>query len=158
MPKLSGPLGTIGGMAGPILIDVPELTLAYVEAVGGFTGAGTAFDQLERRMSTLRGQKMYGVVYPGDPVRYLACLLLDNEDSVDLGLERTTVPAGRYARTLVRDWATRIPELPSIVDRLQTDIADAGLAVDPDRPMLEYYRRVDELLMMVPVHPDEARG
>jgi DNA gyrase inhibitor GyrI len=145
-------------MAGPILTDVPELTLACVEAVGGFTGAGAAFDQLEGRMSTLRGQRMYGVVYPGDPVRYLACLLLDNEGSGDLALERTTVPAGRYARTLVRDWATRIAELPSIVAQLRTDIADAGLAVDPERPMLEYYRRVDELLMMVPVHPDETPG
>jgi hypothetical protein len=137
-------------MAGPTLTDIPELTLAYVEAIGGFTGAGAAFDRLERRMSTLRGQKMYGVIYPGTPVRYLAGLLV-NQDGDGLGLERTTVPAGRYARTLVRHWETRIPELPSIVGRLQSDVVGAGLVLDPDRPMVEYYRRIDELLMMVPV-------
>jgi DNA gyrase inhibitor GyrI len=144
-------------MAGPTLTDVPELTLAYVEAVGGLTGAGAAFDQLERRMSTLRGQKMYGVVYPGDPVRYLAGLLLEGEGD-DLGLERTTVPAGRYARTVVRNWESRIPELPSIVDQLQSDIEGVGLEVDTDRPILEYYRRIDELLMMVPVRPEDSPG
>jgi DNA gyrase inhibitor GyrI len=152
------PLATIGDMAGPTLIDVPELTLAYVQAVGGLSGARAAFEQLERRMSTLRGQRMYGVVYPGDPVRYLAGLLLDDEDADDMGLDRTTVPAGRYARTLVHGWETRIPELPSIVEQLQSDMALAGLAVDPGRPMLEYYRRIDELLMMVPVRPDHAQN
>ena len=143
-------LDTIEAMAELTVTDIPELTLAYVEAVGGLTGAGAAFDELERRLSTLRGQKMYGVIYSGEPVRYLAGLLLD-ADSDDLGLDRTTVPAGRYARTLVRHWETRIPELPSIVERLQSDVVGAGLAVDQDRPMLEYYRRIDELLMMVPV-------
>jgi hypothetical protein len=144
-------------MAEPTVTDIPELTLAYVEAVGGLSGAGTAFDELERRMSTLRGQKMYGVIHSGDPIRYLAGFLL-NHDSDDLGLERITVPAGRYARTLVRHWETRIPELPSIVGRLQSDVVGAGLAVDPDRPMLEYYRRIDELLVMVPVRAHDAPG
>jgi hypothetical protein len=108
-------------------------------------------------MSTLRGQKMYGVIYPGDPVRYLAGFLL-NDDSDDLGLERTTVPAGRYARTLVRHWETRISELPSIVGRLQSDVVEVGLALDPDGPMLEYYRRRHELLMMIPVRSDHVSG
>jgi hypothetical protein len=143
-------------VAVPTLTDVPELTLACVEAVGGLPGAGAAFDQLEHRMSTLRGHKMYGVVYPGDPVRYLAGVLLDDDGADDLGLGRTTVPAGWYSRTLVRDWEGRIPELPAIVGRLQSDMAGAGLDVDPDRPMLEYYRRRDELLMMVPVRSDHG--
>jgi DNA gyrase inhibitor GyrI len=94
---------------------------------------------------------MYGVVYPGDPVRYLACFLLDDENPDDLGFERTTVPGGRYARTLVKDWETRIPELPTIVSQLESDIEGSGLMVDPDRPSLEYYRRIDELLIMLPV-------
>ncbi len=100
---------------------------------------------------------MYGVVYPGDPVRYLACLLLDGEEADDLGLERIMVPGGKYARTLVRDWESRISELPAIVGQLHSDIKGSGLAVDPDRPSLEHYRRIDELLIMLPVLPDKGQ-
>lgn len=97
---------------------------------------------------------MYGVVYPGDPVRYLACLLLDDESADDLGFERTTVPGGRYAHTLVRDWESRISELPAVVSQLESDIVLSGFAVDRDRPWLEFYRRIDELLVMLPFLPE----
>jgi hypothetical protein len=147
-------LGTIAGVARPTVTNLHELAFAYVKAVDGFAGAGAAFDQLEGRMDTLRGRKMYGVVYPGDPIRYLACLLLDDENADDLGFERTTVPAGRYAHTLVRDWESRISELPAIVSQLESDIKVSGLTVDRDRPWLEFYRRIDELLVMLPVLPE----
>jgi DNA gyrase inhibitor GyrI len=97
---------------------------------------------------------MYGVVYPGDPVRYFACLLLDDENADELGLEHTRVPAGQYAQTLVRDWESRISELPAIVSQLESDIEVSGLAVDRDRPWLEFYRRIDELVVMLPILPE----
>lgn len=150
-------LGMVDGVAGPSVTHLPDQTFAYVEAVDGFTGAGAAFDRLESRMETLRGRKMYGVVFPGDPVRYLACVLLDGQEADDLGLERTTVPGGKYARTLVRDWESRISELPAIVGQLHSDIKASGLEVDPDRPSLEYYRRIDELLIMLPLLSDKSR-
>jgi hypothetical protein len=141
-------------VARPIVTNLHELAFAYVQAVDGFAGAGAAFDQLEGRMDTLRGRKMYGVVYPGDPVRYLACLLLDDEHADDLGFERTTVPGGRYAQALVKEWGSRISELPAIVSQLESDIKVSGLAIDRDRPWLEFYRRIDELLVMLPVLPE----
>jgi hypothetical protein len=144
-------LDTIADVARPTVTNLPELAFAYVEAIDGFAGAGAAFDQLEGRMETLRGRKMYGLVYPGDPVRYLACLLLDDENADDLGFERTLVPAGRYAHTLVRDWESRISELPDIVSQLEFNIRVSGLAVDRDRPWLEFYRRIDELLVLLPI-------
>jgi hypothetical protein len=147
-------LDTIAEVTRPTLTDLPQLAFAYVEAVNGFAGATAAFDQLEGRMDTLRGRKMYGVVYPGDPARYLACVLLDNENADDLGFQRTTVPGGRYAHTLVRDWQSRIPELPAIVSQLESDIKVSGLARNQDRPWLEFYRRIDELLVMLPVLPE----
>jgi len=140
-------------VAVPTITRLPDLHFASVEAEGGFAGAGPAFDRLERRMTSLRGRKMYGVVYPGDPVRYLACLLLEPDDD-DLDLERIVVPAGRYARVTVREWQARIAELPDVVDRLASAIGRSGLTIDPGRPMLEYYRRQDELHMMLPVLDD----
>jgi len=94
---------------------------------------------------------MYGVFYRGDPERYFACLRLEHDADDDLGFERATVPGGRYGRRLVRDWNVKIPEFPRIFDALHADLVDAGYLVDTSRPSIEYYRRSDELMIMVPV-------
>lgn len=102
-------------------------------------------------MQTLRGRKMYGVLYPGDPDRYFACLRLDSGVSDDLGFERAPVPGGLYGRRLVRDWNVKIPELPEIFDDLHADLVNAGLRIDPWRPLIEFYRCRDALIIMMPV-------
>jgi hypothetical protein len=50
-----GSLDTIEAMAEPTVTDIPELTLAYVEAVGGLTGAGAAFDELDQCLGGFKG-------------------------------------------------------------------------------------------------------
>ena len=102
-------------------------------------------------MPTLRGQKMYGILYLGNPDRYFACLRLDDESSPDAGLERAIIPGGLYGRRLVLDWNAKIPELPEIFGTLTADLTDAGHLVDRSRPLIEHYRRVDELIIKVPV-------
>jgi len=94
---------------------------------------------------------MYGVLYRGDPERYFACVRLDSEALDDLGFERATVPGGRYGRRLVCHWNVKIPELPGLFHALHADLIDAGYLSDMSRPLIEYYRRSDELLIMVPV-------
>jgi hypothetical protein len=37
---------------------------------------------------------------------------------------------------------------------LESDIEVSGLAVDRDRPWLEFYRRIDELVVMLPILPE----
>jgi hypothetical protein len=135
----------------PTVIDQQPFEVARAEAQGGAVGADAAFDHLEGRMQTLRGRRMYGVLYRGDPERYFACVRLDNEAHDDLGFERATVPGGRYGHRLVRDWNVRIPELPGMFDALHADLVDGGYLIDESRPSIEYYRRSDELLIMVPV-------
>jgi hypothetical protein len=53
-------------MASPTVIEEDGFQVAQVEAVGGPSGAVAAFDRLEEAMRTLRGQKIYGVFYPGN--------------------------------------------------------------------------------------------
>ena len=52
---------------------------------------------------------------------------------------------------LVRKWGHRISEFPQIFDELRSDLIGAGLQTDQDRPSIEFYRRIDELVIMVPV-------
>ena len=143
-------------MSSPVVIEEDEFEVARVGALGGPSGAAAAFDRLEAGMQTLRGRKMYGVFYSGPPERYFACLRLGSEGSDDLGFERALVPGGLYGRKTIRDWNSKIPELPVIFTDLQGDLVDAGFRIDPSRPSIEYYRRIDELIIMVPVLSAEA--
>jgi hypothetical protein len=141
----------------PTVIDEDGFEVARVEAVGGPAGAAAAFDGLEEAMPTLRGQKMYGVLYLGDPDRYFACLRL-GKDAESFGFERAAVPGGYYGRRLVRGWTAKISELPEIFGALATDLTVAGLLIDRSRPLIEYYRRVDELIIKVPVLVGDGAG
>ena len=62
---------------------------------------------------------MYGLLYPGEPTAYYACLRLDDDHSDDLGFDRGEVPGGLYGRRLVRIRRIRFLELPKIFDHLQ---------------------------------------
>ncbi len=109
--------------------------------------------RLEERMDSLRGSRMYGLLYPGEPTTYYACVRLDDDDFDDLGFDRAEVPGGLFGRKLVRGWEDKISELPEIFDHLQADLLEAGFLRDATRPSLEFYRRSNELLIMMPVLP-----
>jgi|GEM_PF-800331 len=138
-------------MTSPTVVTENEFQVARVAAAGGPLGAAAAFDRLEAAMPTLRGQKMYGVLYPGEPDLYFACLRLDSYDSDDFGFERAGVPGGHYGRRIVHHWSTKIRELPELFDELHADLVNAGHLVDRSRPLIEYYRREDALVIMIPV-------
>jgi hypothetical protein len=138
-------------MTSPIVVEESGFEVARVEAVGGTAGAGAAFDRLEERMESLRRRKMYGVFYPGDPCRYFACLRLETDISDDLGFERAMVPGGLFGRRLIHDWKSKISELPQLFDWLHADLNGVGYVTDLSRPCIEFYRRLDELVIMVPV-------
>ena len=144
-------MSTIIRMGRPTVQTEQPFQVARVLAVGGPEGAPEAFLRLEERMQSLRGSKMYGLLYPGQPTAYYACLRLDDNHCEDLGFERAEVPGGLYGRRLVRDWENNLSKLSQLFDQLQADLFAAGFLQDATRPLLEFYRRSDELLMMVPV-------
>ena len=146
-------MSTIVPMGRPTVQTEEPFLVARVQALGGPQGAPAAFIRLEQRMESLRGSKMYGLLYPGEPPAYYACLRLDDDQSDDLGFDQAEVPGGRYGRRLVRDWENRLSELPGLFDQLQAELVEAGFLVDVTRPCLEFYRRSNELLIMVPVLP-----
>lgn len=141
-----------------MVFEEPEFAVARVEASGGPAGAGAAFDRLEANMDSFRGRKMYGVLYPGSPDRYFACLRLDDQASDDYGFERATVPGGMYGRSLVREWGAKVGQLPRLFDELHEALVGAGHQIDRTRPLVEYYRRHDALTIMIPVVGTDGVG
>jgi hypothetical protein len=147
-------MSTIVQMGRPTVQTEQPFRVARLHALGGPKGAPEAFRRLEGRMESLRGSKMYGLLYPGEPPVYYACLRLEGDQPDDSGFDQAEVSGGRYGRRLVRDWENKLSELPGIFDQLQADLVEAGFLVDVTRPYVEFYRRSNELLIMVPVLPE----
>lgn len=145
---------TIGLMGRPTVQLESSFQVARIRAIGGPAGAPDAFREPEDRMDSLRGSKMYGVLYPGgDPLEYFACLKLEGDRSDGLGLELAEVPGGLYGRRVIRDWESKTSELPQMFDRLNEDLSDGSFLIDATRPSLEFYRRSNKLVLMMPVVP-----
>ena len=105
-----------------------------------------AWERLERLVGT-RGRKFYGAFYPRDK-EYRVCVELQERDDPErLELERGTLPGGRYLRARLRG------EPPEVYDRIGPTFEAllAANASDETRPSLEFYRRRDEIDLLLPV-------
>ena len=91
---MSDLVSTIPLMGPPTVLTEKPFQVARVQAPGGPEGAPDAFMRLEERMESLRGSRMYGLLYPGEPTAYYACLRLDDDHSDDLGFDREKCRAG----------------------------------------------------------------
>jgi hypothetical protein len=87
----------------------------------------------------LRGNKFFGTF---DGREYRACAAVE----VD-GLERGVIPGGGYARTRLRG------EAPAVYEQIAptVDELEASVEVDRTRPVIEFYRRHDEIDIFVPI-------
>jgi hypothetical protein len=102
--------------------------------------------RLEELVST-RGRKFYGALDPptGD---YWACVeMKEGDDAAALGLELGVLPGGRYLRARIRG------EAPAIYERIAPtfNTLERSVASDPTRPEIEYYRKRDEIDLLVPI-------
>jgi hypothetical protein len=95
----------------------------------------------------LRGRKMFATV---DLVAgtYATCTpLRSGDDPAELGLHLGELPAGRFRRGRLRGEA---PELYRWIGPGFDELEAAG-AVDRTRPLVEFYKRHDEIELWLPV-------
>ncbi len=120
--------------------DTPVL---YVSAADQVPSIRRAWERLEEAVP-LRGRRFVGVVWASG-VYWAAVERLAGEEAG--GLDAGVIPGGSYARTRLRG------ELPELYDRIapEFEALEAARERDPSRPGLEYYRRHDEVHLLVPV-------
>lgn len=128
----------------------PDIEVAWVRSEDGPAGSAETFHILESRMSELRGRRMYGVFFQntGD---YYCAVRLDDVQTDDMGFERGTIPGGNYARRKYKDWGSRIGEIATWFSQLQKECTNSGLTINKERPSIEFYRSLTEVIIMVPV-------
>ncbi len=107
---------------------------------------GPAFGRLEQLVGT-RGRKFYGAFYPREK-EYRACVVTKvGDDAFALGLEEGTLPGGRYLRSRLRG------DPPAVYERIEPTFEELGRRrpADESRPSLEFYRRHDEIELLLPI-------
>jgi hypothetical protein len=111
---------------------------------------GPAFQRLEELVGT-RGRKFFGAYYPREK-EYRACVQLqEGDDPSSLGLETGTLPRGRYLRERLRG------EPPALYERIGPTFEELlkHATSDETRPSIEFYRRHDEIDLLLPIAAEE---
>jgi hypothetical protein len=95
----------------------------------------------------LKGRTMYALVHAGT---YTTCTpIRADDDPAAAGMERGVLPGGRYLRGRL------LGEPPALYTRIGPGVQEvlrlAGASVDPERPIVEFYRRHDEIELWIPV-------
>lgn len=102
--------------------------------------------RLEELVGT-RGRKFYGAldVPTGE---YRACVeMRQGDDAAALGLESGVLPGGRYLRARLHG------EPPAVYERIGPAFTELerSAAPDPTRPEIEFYRKRDEIDLLLPI-------
>ena len=122
------------------------IRVMYVRAASAPVGVQRAFDELESKLSTMKGRRFYGT-FDMKTKEYRACVeQVEGDDPVSLGLATCTIPGGRYVRQKVDDWGSKLHQIPQLFEGMAQ-----GRRADPSRPSLEFYRSRSELVLYLPV-------
>jgi hypothetical protein len=95
----------------------------------------------------LRGRKFYGALDVPTGEYWVCVERKAGDDPSALGLETGVLPGGRYLRTTLRG------EPPAVYDRIGPTFneLERSAAQDPTRPEIEFYRKRDEIDLLLPV-------
>jgi hypothetical protein len=126
-------------------IEREEIAVQFVRVPDGVEHIRRAWDELEA-VVPMRGRHFYGAF---DPVAsdYRACVEVRDGDELVDGLESGTLPGGRYLRARLQG------DPPGVYGRIGPTFDEMARERAPDesRPGLEYYRRHNEIDLLLPI-------
>ena len=95
----------------------------------------------------LRGRRFFGAFDPATREYRVCVQVREGDDPAALGLERGTLPGGRYLRARLRG------EPPALYERIGPTFEALVSSATPDetRPSIEFYRGRDEVDLLLPV-------
>jgi hypothetical protein len=127
-------------------VERPEIEVLFLRTEDDPAAIGRGFERFEATIG-LRGRKFFGAYYPVTG-EYRACVQArEGDDPAALELETGLLPGGRYLRTRLRG------EPPQVYERIAPTFEALVQTTRPDesRPSIEFYRRHDEIDLLLPV-------
>lgn len=131
-----------------MIVEMKEVKIMYVVSANGVSGSRKAFDQLESHLQTLKGRKIYGIVFGIPPKEtYWAAVALTGLDNPEKeGLKTGIIPAGKYVQERIDNWNDDISKIGKAFQKLAREYL-----VDPSRPSIEFYRSMKDMLVRLPI-------
>jgi hypothetical protein len=125
--------------------DVTVMTRTTVHDLPHIQALWPAFETLVG----LRGRKMYATVNTAAGTYTTCTPIRDGDDPQALGLEVGVLPGGDYLRGRL------VGEPPAVYEQIGPGMAELERLADrdPSRPLVEFYRRRDQVELWVPVLP-----
>jgi hypothetical protein len=127
------------------VVERSDVPVMCVRVSNDLPDIRAAWERLES-IVPLQGRKFFGAVEGG--TAYLACAERNESDDPDaLGLEPLVLPGGRYLRERLRG------EPPDVYDEIAPTFQMLVEQAEQDetRPSIEFYRRRDEIDLLLPV-------
>ena len=125
--------------------DVTVMTRTTVDDLPHIQALWPAFEHLVG----LRGRKMYASVNTAAGTYTTCTPVRAGDDPQALGLELGVLPGGDYLRGRL------VGEPPAVYEQIGPGMAELERLADrdPSRPLVEFYRRRDQVELWVPVLP-----
>jgi hypothetical protein len=127
-------------------VERPAIEVMFLRTEDEPAAIQLGWERLEATIG-LGGRKFFGAFYPATG-EYRACVeVKEGDDPVALGLETGRLPAGRYLRTRLHG------EPPQVYERIAPTFEALVKMTRPDetRPSIEFYRRRNEIELLLPV-------
>lgn len=125
-------------------VERDEIAVQFIRVPDGLEHIRRAWTELEAIVD-LRCRRFYGAF---DPVAndYRACVEVRDGDKLVPSLENGTLSGGRYLRARLHG------EPPAVYEQIGPTLEEMQEAKpDTSRPGLEYYRRRDEIDLLLPI-------
>jgi len=136
------------------VVERDELPVLFVPAADELDAIRAAWDELERQIGSLRGRRFFGTFDPTTKEYRASVEARDDDGAAALGLEPGTIAGGTYLRTRLRG------EPPDVYERIAPTFAALAQIVQSDdtRASIEFYRRRDEIDLLLPVRSSAQGG
>jgi hypothetical protein len=134
------------GQLNAVPVDRQETHVMFLRTEDDPAEMSKAWERLERLVG-LRGRKFFGTFDPSTREYRVCVQIRDGDDAAALGLETAVIPGGAYLRARLRG------EPPAVYERIAPtfDALVRSTKHDETRPSIEFYRRLDEIDLFLPV-------
>jgi hypothetical protein len=128
------------------VVDRDEVRVMFLRTADQVDEIEGGWERLESVVPP-KGRRFYGAFHAAAKEYWVCVEPVEGDDPIRLGLETGVLPGGRYLRTTLRG------EPPEVYRRIAPTFDELmkNAAVDESRPGIEFYRRGNEIDLLLPI-------